>query len=134
MMIQGRKQRGFSAISVVLLLVVILIGYYVISGFMGSQKTKEIENRVDAIQFRATITKRQCGGGGVDSSKWCSYTVDESLENTMNDLRSAGYLVGSKSSNSARLSGGDPEMTIYLNTSGSSTLLEAKILEGERTI
>jgi hypothetical protein len=128
-------REGFSpVIAVIIGLVVLIGGWYLFGAFSQQSKFKEIDDRINAIHFSANIQKTQCAGGGVDTSEWCSYTVESAKAAVIKDLASSGYTVSSNSGNTATLTGGNPKMTINLDGSNNQTSLEAKILEGGKTI
>lgn len=122
--------------NLVLIFVTILVGvilWILVGAFSRADKTVQIETSVGEIQFSGEIKKRQCGGGGIDTSEWCTYIVEAPLASVVRDLTAAGYSAVSQSSEREFI-GGKPETTIYISESGSRTLLEAKILEDGRTI
>lgn len=130
----GRSQQGTSLGMVFAGVLLVIVAVYVISAFVGASKTREIKDRVNGISFSNTIEYKQCGGGGVDTSEWCTYEVDGRMSTVVSDLKKAEYTISSESNTTAVLKGGTPTMTIYLTEGDSTTSLEAKILEDGRTI
>jgi hypothetical protein len=130
----AKVNNGFALVSVVIVIVLVIIGFYAYSAFSTSQKTRRIDERVSALNFNGTLTKKQCGGGGVDTSEWCSYVVDTTQNTVVNDLKAAGFTQTNQGGSTVILRGGNPEMTISVKANGSTTLLDAKILKGGRTI